>query len=119
MAKKPEAMPAPHSWGFGNWPAHVWPGDVVRGKRFCRTYQPALMKAKALVRLGRELVVMGGPFTAYMAKQAAAVENFSVPCNRPEHAAKRHNGAATTYKINGGESHDKAKNETKAKTVVN
>jgi hypothetical protein len=93
MARKPEAMPAPHSWGFGSWPPHVWPNDGVKGKRFCRTYEKDLLKAKALVRMGRELVVMGGPFCAYMAKQTAAVRNFEVPCNRPEHAAKRHNGS--------------------------
>jgi len=92
---KPIAQPAPHSWPVTKWPAHVWPGDAVRGKRFCRTYVDQLVAAGALVRMGRDLVVMGAPFTDYMRSQAAAVKDFEVPANRPKHAAKRRgNGAA-------------------------
>jgi hypothetical protein len=89
---KANAQPAPHSWSVSKWPAHVWPGDSTKGKRFCRTYEDALLAVGALTRMGRDLVVMGGPFTEFMRAQAHRVGDFEVPCNRPEHAAKR-NGA--------------------------
>jgi hypothetical protein len=86
---KPIAQAAPHSWPVAKWPLYVWPGDPVRGKRFCRTYVDELVAAGALVRMGRDLVVMGGPFTQYMLKQRDAVKDFEVPANRPQHAGKR------------------------------
>lgn len=86
---KPIAQAAPHSWPVSKWPAYVWPGDPIRGKRFCRTYVDDLVAAGALVRMGRDLVVMGGPFTQYMLKQTAAVKDFEVAANRQQHAAKR------------------------------
>jgi hypothetical protein len=83
---------APHSWSVARWPAHVWPGDSTKGRRFVRTYEKELLKYKALTRMGREPVVMGAGFTRFMAAQAYRAADFEVPCNRPEHLAKRHNG---------------------------
>lgn len=85
-------MPAPHSWGFSNWPWWVWPGDGVKGKRFVRTYEDALFKVGALTRGGRELIVNGEGFTKFLHSQRHRVQNFEVPCNRPEHLAARDNG---------------------------
>jgi hypothetical protein len=86
---KPIAQAAPHSWPVSKWPAFVWPGDSTKGKRFCRTYVDELVAAGALTRMGRDLVVMGEPFTRYMLKNVAAVKDFDVPANRPQHIAKR------------------------------
>jgi len=86
---KPTAQSAPHSWAVARWPAHVWPGDSVKGKRFCRTFVDELTKCGALTRMGRDLVVMGGPFTAFMQRQRAAVQDFEIPPNTEDELAKR------------------------------
>jgi hypothetical protein len=92
---KPTAQPAPHSWPVSKWPAHVWPCDSARGRRFCRTYEKELVKAKALTRMGRDRVVMGEPFLRYMDRQRAKLLDFEVAANRPEHLAKRKEAHAT------------------------
>jgi hypothetical protein len=91
MAKKPEIMAVPHSWGFSTWPAHVWPNDGVRGKRFCRTFEDQLFKSGALTRGGRELIVIGAGFTKFLHSQRHRVQDFECPAN----LVKRNgNGAA-------------------------
>lgn len=86
---KPIAQSAPHSWSVARWPSHVWPGDSTKGRRFVRTYEDQLIAAGALTRMGRDLVVMGGPYTAFMSAQRERVRDFDVPANRPEQLAKR------------------------------
>src|SRR5579862_3298068 len=88
MAKS-TAQSAPHSWSVARWPGHVWPGDSVKGRRFCRTFVNELTECGALTRMGRDLVVMGGPFTEFMLKQREAVKDFEIPANKPEVLAKR------------------------------
>jgi hypothetical protein len=92
MAKKQDVMPAPHSWGFSNWPWWVWPGDGVRGKRFVRTYEEQLFKVGALTRGGRELIVEGAGFTKFLHSQRHMVKDFECPAN----FTKRHNGNGAT-----------------------
>jgi hypothetical protein len=84
----------PHSWRLRDWPADVAPGNYIRGRRICRAYRSELVTEGALSRLGRELVVLGAGYSRWLAKQADKVSDFDVPANRPEHAAKRNNGAA-------------------------
>jgi hypothetical protein len=79
----------PHSWRIPAWPASVYPGDPVRGRRLCRTHQLELVSEGALTRIGREIVVQGANYIRWMAKQSNRVLGYDVPANRPEHAPKR------------------------------
>jgi hypothetical protein len=94
--RKPTAPVAqiPHSWTFATWPKDVYPNDGKRGRLVCRANKTALVAEGALTRIGREVVVLGHGYARFLVKQAGKVLDFDVPANRPEHAAKRNNGAA-------------------------
>jgi hypothetical protein len=78
------AQPAPHSWDLGRWPPHVYPGTERRGRYVLRVHRQELLAAGALVRVGRELVVIGARYQRWLEKHAALVPDFECPANRPQ-----------------------------------
>jgi hypothetical protein len=76
------AQQAPHSWSLETWPSHVYPHTAGRGRYFVRANRTALLDAGALIRVGRDLVVLGEPYTRWLAAQAARVADFKIAPNR-------------------------------------
>jgi hypothetical protein len=83
------AAPMPHDWTLKTWPHDVYPYDRQRARHLLKVHQATLVKAYALTRIGHEIVVLGEGFARWMAANAKRVEEYEVPANRPEHAAKR------------------------------
>lgn len=81
--KSPET---PHSWSVAAWPATVYPNQANRARYLINTHKTDLMAAGALVRVGRELVVMGQRYTRWLERQAARVPDFEIAPNRPQDA---------------------------------
>lgn len=73
---------APHSWGVDDWPSAVYPHEPGRGRYLLRAHRDELMAAGALVRVGRELVVIGDRFTRWLQAQAARVPGYESNANR-------------------------------------
>jgi len=76
-------------WNIGNWPQHVFPHDPDAGRHIVRSHREELANAGALVRVNRELVVIGLPYLAWLKTRRKGVKDIEMPCNAPEHAAKR------------------------------
>jgi hypothetical protein len=92
MAKISSPVPAgayPFSWTLKNWPPDVFPGDARRGRSVLRQYQSDLLKAGAVTRIGKHLVIFGAGYEKFLKSQAHRVTQFSVAPNAPEHAHKR------------------------------
>lgn len=81
------AQEAPHSWDLEHWPPAVYPHTEGRARYMLRAYRDQLMAAGALVRVGRELVVIGDRYTRWLQMQAANVPGYESNANRrPEEA---------------------------------
>lgn len=89
MTKQTTISPPPHSFTYATWPEGVYPGNGARAKHIVRANRDALVAEGALTRIGREVVVFGGPYCRWLAKQSHRVAEFDMPANRPEHAYKR------------------------------
>ena len=89
MAKQrgPFAQAAPHSWAIGDWPPGIYPNDPGKGRYLVRANRVALVEAGALIRVGRDLVVLGAGFTKWLAAQSGRVDGFQIAPNRPQQAA--------------------------------
>jgi hypothetical protein len=70
------------SFGAKNWPPDIYPGSYSKGRRLLRLNQIDLIRAGALARVGRELVVFVEPYTKWLQKQGAAVAGYECPANR-------------------------------------
>jgi hypothetical protein len=75
------------SWAIKAWPSTVFPGTAGRGRRVVREHRNALVQAGAIVRVGRELVVIGARYQRWLEKQAANVADFECAANRSREAA--------------------------------
>ena len=76
------AQPAPHSWAIESWPAHVYPHAPGKGRYIVRCNRDALVAAGALTRIGRDLVVLGAPFSKWLESQSGRVDGFTIAPNR-------------------------------------
>ena len=76
------AIPVPHSWDFEHWPQAVYPHTESRARWLMRAHRDELLAAGALVRVGRELVVLGEPYARWLQAQAANVPGFESNANR-------------------------------------
>jgi len=85
--RNPIAQPAPHSWAIESWPAFVYPHSPGKGRYLVRCNRTALVQAGALSRVGRDLVVLGAPFSRWLESQSNRVAGFEIAPNRPEVAA--------------------------------
>jgi hypothetical protein len=76
------ASNVPHSWPVRNWPPSVYPNDSRKGLYLVRMHSRELLKAGALVRIGRERVVIGTPYVKWMGKKAVLVPGYELATNR-------------------------------------
>ncbi len=81
--RNPAAQPAPHSWAIEAWPQFVYPHSPGKGRYLVRCNRTALVAAGALTRIGRDLVVLGAPFSKWLESQSGRVDGFEIAANRP------------------------------------
>ncbi len=79
-------LPAPFGWPVSKWTEiarHVPPCSTEAGKHLCRVRRDELIAAGALVRVGRELTIMGGPYARWLQSEAhrKAVNNYQIAAN--------------------------------------
>lgn len=77
----------PHSWNINAWPADVYPGSPEKGRYMVRAQRDALVREGALVRVGRELVIIGDRYARFLQKGAGRVAEFECPANKHRQAA--------------------------------
>ena len=77
----------PHSWTIEDWPAAVYPCRASRGRYIIRMHSSELVACGALTRVGRDLVVLGYGYAAWLQKQSGRVANFEIAPNRARSAA--------------------------------
>ena len=71
-----------HSWSISTWPTDVYPHDTERARYLVRAHRDELVAARAIARIGRELVILGEPYTKWLERQVSAVPGFECPANR-------------------------------------
>jgi hypothetical protein len=71
----------PHSWPISVWPADVYPNDRKKARYLVRSHKDELLREGALVRVGRELVIIGAPYSKWLQKKAAFVPDYVCPAN--------------------------------------
>jgi hypothetical protein len=71
----------PHSWSIEDWPRDVFPGSATDGRYIVNSHRGELMAAGALTRIGRKLVVIGGPYVGWMQGQSHRVDGFRIAPN--------------------------------------
>jgi hypothetical protein len=87
-APKPSAVqPVPFGWLVSKWTEiapGVPPGSTSAGKHLVRVRRDELVACGALVRVGRELTVLGSPYIRWLQSEAhrKAVKNFEIAANR-------------------------------------
>jgi len=79
----------PHSWSIADWPPSVYPNDPKRGRYLIREHKADLLASGVLVRVGRELVIMGARYQRFLERQASRVPDYECAANaaRIEQAA--------------------------------
>ena len=73
----------PHSWPIEFWPREVFPNSSTRGRYVVRMHRAELEAAGVLTRVGRQLVVLGEPYSRWLQSRAPKVADFpEIPPNR-------------------------------------
>ena len=80
--KKVLVAPVPHSWAVRDWPLGIFPGSSRSARWLIRCNKPELVAAGALVRVGRQLVVIGSRYSRWLERQASEVPGFDIAPNR-------------------------------------
>jgi hypothetical protein len=81
--KQPDrGQQVPHSWSLNGWPESVYPNEPGKGRYLVRENRRELLEARALVRIGRELVVIGEPYLRWMRGKAREVAGYEIAPNR-------------------------------------
>lgn len=84
MSSERPKITIPHSWAIEDWPDTVFPNSATRGRYLVRVHRADLLNAGALVRVGRELVIIGQPYDRWLRSKAENVANYEIPPNREE-----------------------------------
>ena len=79
--------PILHSWPISKWPADIYPNDSKKARHLVRSHKNELLREGALVRVGRELVAIGAPYSKWLQKKASRVPGYECPANRARDAA--------------------------------
>jgi len=79
MASKTSPL---HSWSIKDWPSDIYPNSPRKARYLVRAYRDELTAASALVRVGRELVIIGTPYVRWMQKKGASVHGYECPANK-------------------------------------
>lgn len=66
--------PMPNSWQAKDWPRHVAPGSASAAKHLIRKHRDELIACGALVRIGRDLTVLGEGYALFLKRKAKRVE---------------------------------------------
>lgn len=74
------------SWSVAGWPPTVYPGDAQRGRYLVRAHRDELLRAGALARVGRELVVIGPRYVRWLERRTADVAGYVCNVHRGETA---------------------------------
>ena len=72
----------PHSWSLKDWPPNIYPKSTEKGRYLARAYRDELIRDGALVRVGRELVIIGDRYVRWMQKKGSAVPGYQCPANK-------------------------------------
>ena len=80
MSRNPLPV-VPHSWSIADWPSNVYPNDPKRGRYLVREHKADLLASGVLVRVGRELVIMGPRYSRWLERQASRVPDFECAAN--------------------------------------
>lgn len=72
----------PHSWTIAKWPEHIYPHTPKKARYVLRSQRDSLLREKALVRIGRELVVIGDRYNRWMQKRVIDVPGYECPANK-------------------------------------
>ncbi len=83
---KPKAASLPHSWLSSDWPGLVAPNRQSAANHLIRTHKDELIQCGALVRVGRNLVVLGEGYAQFLARKAKRVEGYEIAPNRAQSA---------------------------------
>jgi hypothetical protein len=95
MPKAAEVVPVPHSWTLADWPTHVFPGDARKGRYLVRIYRAELVKARVVARLGKQIIIRGGPFCNWLSKKIlTADDDFSRGAARARRQDERDSAVA-------------------------
>lgn len=92
LKKVPAANVRPVSWSLNEWPKDVFPNRPSSARQLVAAHRDALLAEGALVRPGREIVVLSEGYDRWLRKQAARVIGYEIAPNNPEHAPKRFGG---------------------------
>jgi hypothetical protein len=79
---KPKVAPMPQSWRLRDWPPEVVPNSTSAAKHLIRTHREELRKHGALSRVGRDIIVIGEGYAAFLASKMKRVDNYSIAPNR-------------------------------------
>lgn len=79
---KVSAALAPHSWDLEHWPAIVYPHTESRARYLIRAYRGELLNAGALTRKGRDIIVLGAPYTRWLQSGTKDVPGYVCNANR-------------------------------------
>lgn len=71
-----------HSWSIKSWPADVYPNSSDKARYLVRANRDSLTREGALVRVGRELVIIGDRYSRWMQKKGSAVPGYECPANK-------------------------------------
>ena len=73
-----------HSWAIKDWPIEYYPNSPEKARYLVRTNRVELAAAGALVRVGRELVIIREPYLQWMQEKRTGVHGYDCPANRPK-----------------------------------
>jgi hypothetical protein len=79
---KPKVVPLPHSWRLCAWPPDVVPNSTSAAKHLIRTHREELRRFGALSRVGRDIIVIGEGYAAFLASKMSRVDNYLIAPNR-------------------------------------
>jgi hypothetical protein len=79
--------PMPHSWRLSDWPTGVTPNRITAARHLIRTHRAELIACGALLRIGRDLTIIGEGYAMFLARKAKRVEGYEIAANRAKVSA--------------------------------
>ncbi len=77
-----EGATLPHSWPLSRWLPEVYPNTNEKARYMVRTYKRELIECGALVRIGRDLVVIGSNYVKWLNRHRVQVLGYEIAPNR-------------------------------------
>jgi hypothetical protein len=79
------ARPLSRSWPVSQWSekaSEIYPNTTAAAKYLVRAQRSSLLEHGAMVRVGRDLVIMGDRYERWLERQAANVPDYPIAPNR-------------------------------------